>query len=222
MKPMPARKPNIFLQILLSPILLIARIPPHLGLLAVLLMVAVGFGIIGQVNSDFLGLLSPSLTKFVFSSGNENVTAPDNRSWTIHYESDQDSTFTGVVRHVSHWRDESLPFATHDILVTTGEFASRERVSVAVVMHTFSYTYDHSPRPTGRINLLHIIPGSPEIYRQLLQVRDWNKVTISGREILRIESFSPEGEYLGAWQDRGCNSILVTSVTIHAQGTPIP
>jgi hypothetical protein len=123
---------------------------------------------------------------------------------------------------VSHWRDEKLPLATHDILVTTGEFSSQERVRVSVLLHTFSYRYDRQPAPSGRINLLHIVPASPEIYRQLLKVREWNQVSISGREILRIEMFDPQGEYIGAWQDRGCNSILVNSVVVHAQGTPVP
>ena len=210
------------IKIILLPLEMIARIPPAAGLLLFLLAIALGYLVFSPLNTDFWGLISPPLAKMVFSSGYEMVTAPDNRTWTIHYEADRDSTFNGVVRHVSHWRDENLPFATHDILVTSGEFASQSRVSVGVVMHTFNYRYDQQPAPSGRINLLHIIPASPEIYHQLLQVKQWNQVSISGREILRIERFSPQGEYLGAWQDHGCNSILVNSVTIQAQGTPIP
>ncbi|MDF1500104.1 MAG: hypothetical protein P1P76_06530 [Anaerolineales bacterium] len=85
-----------------------------------------------------------------------------------------------------------------------------------------SRRYSESPRPSGAINLLHIVPASEEIYRKLLEVRDWNQVSIGGREILRIERFDAQGNYLGAWQDAGCNSILVNSVVIHAKGTPIP
>lgn len=39
-----------------------------------------------------------------------------------------------------------------------------------------------------------------------------------GCEILRIERFDPQGNFLGAWQDAGCNSILVKSVEITALG----
>jgi hypothetical protein len=144
------------------------------------------------------------------------------RKWTIQYEYDHDTNFTGVVRHVSHWREEDIPFATHDILVTTGEFASQDRVHVSVMMHTFTYRYFEDPHPKGAINLLHIVPASESVYRQLLEVREWNQVSIRGREILRIERFDPEGKFLGAWQDAGCNSILVSSVEIIAEGTPVP
>lgn len=222
MKPRYLQTDGSLAKLLLMPLVLLARIPPVIGLLAFLLMLAVGYLLLSPLNTDFWGLVSPPLAKMVFSSGYETVTAPDNRYWTIHYEADRDSTFSGVVRHVSHWRDENLPFATHDILVTSGEFASQSRVSVGVVMHTFSYRYDQQPAPSGKINLLHIIPASPEIYHQLLKVQQWNQVSISGREILRIERYSPQGEYLGAWQDRGCNSILVQSITIQSPGTPVP
>ena len=50
----------------------------------------------------------------------------------------------------------------------------------------------------------------------------WNLVTISGREIYRIDLFDSAGKFTSYWQDEGCNSILVTSVKIDAAGTPIP
>jgi hypothetical protein len=126
------------------------------------------------------------------------------------------------VRHVSDWRDEPIPFATHDILVTTGEFASASRVTTRVFNHAFYYGWSIGQRPQGSINLLHIVPESQKIYSQLLDVRNWNLVTISGREIYRIDVFDPTGKLTFYWQDDGCNSILVTSVKIEASGTPIP
>ncbi|MGD8553480.1 MAG: hypothetical protein PVG02_07445 [Anaerolineales bacterium] len=213
---------NILLRVLLLPLTLLTRISPMGAFLMTGVLTLIGFGIYYSVNSDFLGFAAAPLDEMDFSPDYTQVLDGQNRRWDISFESDVDTTFNGVVRHVSHWREEDIPFATHDILVTSGEFASQGRVHVSVMMHTFTYRYDEDPSPAGSINLLHIVPASEEIYRQLLKVRDWDQVSIRGREILRIERFDPEGQFVGAWQDAGCNSILVHSVQIHAKGTPIP
>ena len=206
---------------LLVPIWFLLEIPTLLVVVGLLVVGLLGFTAYVSINSDFFGLATPRLDDLEFSPDYGRVTASDERNWTISYERTSESTFSGVVRHVSHWREESFPFATHDILVTTGEFASQARVSMRVLLHTFTYRY-FGQKPSGSIHLLHIVPASTEIYQQLLQVRDWNQVTISGREILRIERFSADGQFEAAFQDAGCNSILVTSVVIHSQGTPVP
>ncbi|MBK8823077.1 MAG: hypothetical protein IPN58_10830 [Anaerolineales bacterium] len=53
-------------------------------------------------------------------------------------------------------------------------------------------------------------------------IKKWDNVSISGREILKIDKYDAEGKYLGYMTDAGCNTILVTSVTILANETPIP
>lgn len=209
-------------EILLLPITILMRLSPLAVLLFVLVFSLLGLGVYYSFNSDFLGLASPPFDELSFSKSYETVQDADGRQWTIQFEYNADSRFSGVVRHVSHWRDEDIPFATHDVLVTSGEFASQDRVHVSVLFHTFTYRYTNNPPPDGTINLLHIVPASEDVYRELLKVRDWNKVQISGREILRIERFDAEGNFLGAWQDAGCNSILVNSVEVLARGTPVP
>lgn len=216
------RQSDILQRLLLLPLTLLMRLSPLYVLVGAAALTLVGFGIYYSTNSDFWGLAAAPLAELDFSPDYTRVSDAQDRRWEIRFESDSDTTFNGVVRHVSHWRDEDIPFATHDVLVTSGEFASQERVHVNVMFHTFAYRYAEDPPPTGTINLLHIVPASEEIYRQLLKVRDWNSVSIRGREILRIERFGKNGEFLGAWQDAGCNSILVDSVEITARGTPIP
>ena len=176
-----------------------------------------------SLNSDFFGLAAPPFAELAFSDNFSMVRdTKDQRSWKITYETSPFSTFRGVVRHVSDWRDEPIPFATHDILITSGDFSSASRVSTRVYNHAFYYRWSSDPAPSGHINLLHIVPQTPQIYQQLLQVRDWNLVTISGREIFRIDLFDAAGKPTYYWQDEGCNSILVTSVQIDEPGTPIP
>lgn len=213
---------DLITRIFLLPLALLMRLSPKGALLVAAVLTLIGFGIYYSVNSDFWGLASAPLSELSFSDGYRTIRDRDQRVWTIQYEFDRPTTFNGVVRHVSHWREEDIPFATHDVLVTSGEFASQARVHVNVMFHTFVYRYSEDPHPKGTINLLHIVPVSEDVYRQLLEVRDWNHVKISGREILRIERFDAQGNYLGAWQDAGCNSILVQSIEIIAQGTPIP
>ena len=216
------RNPGLFTRILLLPIAILTHIPPLVALGGLLLVGLIAFGAYYSLNSDFFGLAAPPLDELVFSQGYQRISAPDHRKWSISFEYDRDSTFRGVVRHVSHWREQEIPFATHDILVTTGDFASQKRVHVSVMFHTFTYRYFDEPNPTGTINLLHIVPATPEIYRELLDVREWNYVELSGREILRIDRYDAKGNFLSYWQDAGCNSILVNSITILDPGTPVP
>jgi hypothetical protein len=209
--------------ILFLPVALLIQIPPLIAFVLMVLCIGLCGFLYYSLNSDFFGLAAPPFAELSFSPDYSAVRdTKDNRSWKITYESIPYSVFHGVVRHVSDWRDEPIPFATHDILITTGEFASSGRVSTSVNNHTFYYKWDHAPNPVGTINLLHIVPQTEQIYHQLLEVRNWNLVTISGREIYRIDVFDHLGNFTSYWQDHGCNSILVTSVKIEAQGTPVP
>jgi hypothetical protein len=144
-----------------------------------------------------------------------HISAADGRTWDVTFEYSKNSIFSGVVRHASQWHDSSLPFMTHDILVTTEDFALPEIVSTSVFDHKFFYHYDNAP-PSGTINLLHVFPASPDIFEEIQQIKEWQQVTISGREILKIDLFDSAGKSLGFFMDLGCNSILVTSVSVEA------
>lgn len=209
--------------LLLLPLGFLLNMSPLWAFTLMLLVVSICGFLYYSLNSDFFGLAAPPFARLSFSPDFTSVRDTKNeRSWKITYESAPSSTFHGVVRHVSNWRDEPIPFATHDILVATGEFSSPSRVSTRVYNHAFYYQWGSGPKPQGSLNILHIVPKTEAIYRQLLEVRDWNLVTISGREIYRIDLFDSAGKFTSYWQDEGCNSILVTSVKIDAPGTPIP
>lgn len=174
-------------------------------------------------SADWLDRSAPSWGDFAFSSDYRRVTLPDGRWWNITYEKNTFSVFTGTAREVIHLRDEAgIPFATHDILLTNGEYSSPARVSAQVVNRTVRYQWYTSQTPEGTLHLLHIVPLNEDVYHQLLQVRRWNRVSIKGQEILRIESFDPTGRLRLIFQDEGCNTILVTSVQVLEPGTPVP
>ena len=209
--------------LLLWPFIFLLQLSPLWVFTLLLVCISISGVLYYSLNSDFFGLAAPPFGELAFSSDFSSVRdLKDHRSWKITYEAIPFSSFHGVVRHVSDWRDEPIPFATHDILITSDEFASASHVAARVYNHAVYYQWNSATRPQGRINLLHIVPKNEEIYRQLLQVRDWNLVTISGREIYRIDLFDASGKFTYYWQDDGCNSILVTSVKIDAAGTPVP
>ncbi|PWH14036.1 MAG: hypothetical protein DDG60_08870 [Anaerolineae bacterium] len=218
------QRPVISLSVLFwLPIGLLLRMSPWSAIGLIFAISVLCWSLYYSLNSDFFGLAAPPFSKITFSADYRQVTMPDGHVWRIIYEKDTFSVFTGVAREVIHWRDEQqFPFATHDILVTNGEYSSPTQVTARVQNHAVYYEWYTDRLPQGTINLLHIIPLDEEIYRQLLQIRRWNVVTIKGREILRIENFNPLGTPVVYFQDAGCNTILVTAVTILAQGTPIP
>ena len=163
----------------------------------------------------------PPFDDLVISSDYKHIAMPDGHTWEVTYELPIDSTFSGVVRHTSLWYDPSAPFMSHDILITNGDFSSPEFVDVSVMGHKFFYHWNDTP-PSGTINLLHIFPATAEIFDQLKQIKKWNNVSIRGREILKIDKYDSDGQYLGYMMDAGCNTILVTSVAINVEDTPVP
>jgi len=102
---------------------------------------------------------------------------------------------------------------SHDILITSGDFADAGMVRTSVSNHRFVWYASGTERPAGRINLLHTLPASMEIYDQLQQVRKGQSVTISGWEIQDIQLIE-NGRTITTWKDSGCNSLLVDAVVI--------
>jgi hypothetical protein len=135
--------------------------------------------------------------------------------WTVSYETGSKTAFRGLIRHATPVRMGLYPLITHDILVTSGEYADPNLVntSVDILLHRFTWWSQSSRQPGGTINLLHTVPLNEAVYQQLLKIRSGDQVIISGREIDRIEAYElPANRNLGYWTDDGCNSIVVTGV----------
>ena len=111
-------------------------------------------------------------------------------------------------------RLRQIPILTHDVMVTSGEYADPDVVTTSVTNHRFTWRSSSTAEPRGAINLLHTVPANEEVYGQLRQIQSWDEVVITGREILRIDALDADGGYLGDWRDAGCNALLVQSVTM--------
>jgi hypothetical protein len=183
-------------------------------LVVVVLALILGAGIIYYTaNTSFLGLAGVNFDSLAISPSYEQIESRD-LYWKITFERKGDSQFGGLVRHVSPIRINKLRIVTHDILVTSGDYADPALVHTSVFNHKLMWRSTSTVHPKGTINLLHTIPANEEIYRQLLQVRQGDEVVIAGREVLKVMAYDPSGNYLGEWHDTGCNTLLVNSVTI--------
>ncbi len=190
---------------------------PVLVLFALLGGIALAVHVWQSANSDFLGLTTPDLDALAVSPSGDEIRAGGGR-WRIAFESDAPSAFAGVVRHVSRWRGEAMPFMTHDVLVATGDYADPARVTTRVAGHRYSWVpAGGTPGPTGSLHLLHTVVLDPRLYRRLLALREGDDATITGREILRVDVLDSDGRRIGDWHDEGCNTLLVTGVEAHGR-----
>jgi protein involved in polysaccharide export with SLBB domain len=80
---------------------------------------------------------------------------------------------------------------------------------------SFFWSSNSDISPIGTINLLHTVPMNQSIEDQLVKIKVGDRVTVKGWEIYDIRAFSNKGNYIGTWKDSGCNSMLVTEVTIN-------
>ncbi|HPH95971.1 MAG TPA: hypothetical protein PKW33_04685 [Anaerolineaceae bacterium] len=209
-------KPLNFVDILLLPVIILQKMPLYLLLIPAALIIFVGGYIYYQTNmvADF------SYKDFIFTKGFEEITK-DDHVWRITFEFQNNTTFSGKVRHTSPFREGTVPMITHDILVTSGEYADSTKVNTRVTNHKFFWKAVDNHQPEGTINLLHTVPKNDEIYQQLLSIKDGDIVTITGREILKIDIYTGD-KYEGYWQDAGCNTTLITSVQILAPTEKAP
>jgi hypothetical protein len=152
--------------------------------------------------------------KMAVSDGFHTISIPNGRHWKLSYEQNHDRIFTGVVRHTSMDHEPDYPIISFDILVTSGDFASPTLVSTDVTDHHFTWVNLGKTSPQGTINLLHTVPMNQAVEDKLAAIKNGDTVIIQGWDILKIDGYDKEGNYIGYWTDEGCNTTLVTNVTI--------
>jgi hypothetical protein len=148
------------------------------------------------------------------NNGYHEMSIDNGQTWQLSYEQDHDTTFTGTISHTSPINESAFAILTRDILVTTGDFADPKLVMTSVTDHHFTWRSLTDTTPRGTINLLHTVPMNEEINQQLDAIKNGDSVAIKGFEVYRIEGYDKNGEYIGYWQDSGCNTTLITEVKI--------
>jgi hypothetical protein len=164
------------------------------------------------MNFDPFHLWTRNYPDYSLSEDLTLMSDPGGSFWKISYEGNPESTFTGMVRHISPDEEPVVPMLTYDILVTNGDFADPKLVRTTVVNHMFAWQGLSDFQPRGEINLLHTVAKNNEVFDELRDIQNGDFVQIRGIEIYKIDAYDPNGTSLGYWIDQGCNTILVTEV----------
>ena len=177
------------------------------------------FALLGIVAAIFVYSQTPTaplknFDKMIVSDGFHKIDLASGQHFDLSYEQNHDRIFEGTVRHTSMDHENSFPILSFDILVTSGDFANSTLVSTQVENHHFSWVSLNSSQPQGTINLLHTVPMNQAVEEQLAKIKDGDHVIVKGWDILKIDGYSKNGEYIGYWEDSGCNTTLVTDVYI--------
>jgi hypothetical protein len=201
----------------------LARPVKNRGLITAILLLVflLGLGLIHsianyqKINAFFYPEWFSDFNTLHVSDGFHKVSIPIGNNWEIAYESSQETVFQGQVLYNYPIRERGFEVMTQDILVTSGDYSNPNRVYTRVSNHHFVYRYLDKEPVIGSINLLHTFPMNEEINQLLQQIEPGDEVVIKGWEILSLEGWDSTGNFLGTWQDAGCNSTLVTQVIIN-------
>jgi len=158
-------------------------------------------------------LAGADFDELVISNSYESIAAED-MYWEVQFEGIGESKYIGNVRHVAPIRINEFRILTHDILVTTADFANPDIVDTSVIDHKFFWKSTGTDSPNGSINLIHAIPATKAIYQDMLNIQPWDIVKLTGREIYTVKAYQSDDTFLGTWLDTGCNTLLVKSVSI--------
>jgi hypothetical protein len=152
--------------------------------------------------------------KMVITDSFQKISLHNGQHFTLSYEPHLNREFIGVVRHTSMDHVTNFPIISFDILITSGDFSNPSLITPFYSNHTFTWFRLTKIHPHGTINLLHTVPINQKVEKKLKRIKEGDTVIVKGWDILRIDSYGRNGMYVGYWQDSGCNTFLVTDVTI--------
>jgi hypothetical protein len=188
-------------------------LPPSCGFIILFAVIVAAAFIYFRVNTSLFGLTGTDFDSLVISNAYEKIAAED-LYWEVQFEGIGESKYIGIVRHAAPIRVPEFRILTHNILVTTADFSNPELVETNVIDNKFFWSSPTLNSPTGSINLIHAIPANKTIYQEMLKIQKWDTVKITGREIYTVKAYGTDSTFLGTWQDAGCNTLLVESVSI--------
>jgi hypothetical protein len=167
-----------------------------------------------EIKSSFFRAEIENYDEITVTDGFHHVELINGQSWDLSYEANRERNFAGVVRHTSMINEPEFAILSHDILVTSEDYANQDLVYTSVKNHHFTWSAPSLGDPKGRINLLHTFPLNDEVKQQLDAIKNGDTVVITGWDIYRITGYDSDGQYIGYWQDSGCNTTLVIAVEI--------
>lgn len=212
-KPSEERKPSWILGLARLLIDWLGSLSASCLIFALFIVGLIGLFLYYRVNTSFFGLVGTNYNDLVISNSYQLIST-DEMYWEVQFEGSGESKYIGTVRHAAPIRIKEFPILSHDILVTTADFANPDIVETNVVDHKFFWKSPNVSSPNGTINLIHAIPANQEIYEVMLEIQKWDTVKMTGREIYNLKAYQADGTLLGSWQDMGCNTMLIESISL--------
>ncbi len=164
-----------------------------------------------RTNTDFFGLVPSPVAQMQYSRTLDYIEDTDGTHWRITWERDTKTIFNGVVRQVVPNHNDLMKPLTHDVMIAWGDYADDDIVQASIINH-FMIWKATTNQLSGEIHLIHAIPANDDIYRLLMKVNSGDEVIITGREVLRLDQYTPEGTRTNNFVDDGCNTMVVTNV----------
>jgi len=153
-----------------------------------------------EIRSSFFLTNIVNYDEITVTEGFHHVQLINGQSWELSYEANRERNFVGVVRHTSRINEPEFSILSHDILVTSEDYANPDQVFTSVKNHHFSWSSPNLAHPKGNINLLHTFPLNEEVRQQLDAIENGDTVIITGWDIYRITGYDSKGQYIGYWQ----------------------
>jgi hypothetical protein len=180
-----------------------------------MIVIVLGVMLYAVVRPQVITAPLENFDQMIVTDGFHHIALPSGQHFDLSYEQSHDRYFDGIVRHTSMNHEKSFPIISFDILVTSGDFADDSLVWTSVEDHHFSWRPLNGEEPQGTINLLHTVPMDQATEEQLMKIKVGDHIIVKGWDILKIDGYSRAGEYIGYWQDAGCNTTLITNMYIN-------
>ena len=195
------------------PVGCLLRLTPGAALLLVIITLGGCFLLFQSTNINIGGISAADYQEIHFTDRYHHAQYND-IDWDISYETGKASVFLGTIRHISPIRMHRFALLTHDILVTSGDFADPDLVRTSVINHKFFWRSRSDAQPQGTINLLHTVAIDSAVYDTLWSLKNGQTVQVTGYEILRISLLDENGAMRSYWEDHGCNTLLISEITV--------
>lgn len=134
-----------------GPIAFSFQLPPFVLVSLFVFLVSVVVATSYRANTSFFGLSTPDFDNLRISEDCDSLDSAG-PCWNVVYESSEETVFVGDVRYIAPMRMWRIPFMTHNILVTSGDFSDPDKVETKVNGEALKWRSIGTPYPEGRIN----------------------------------------------------------------------
>ena len=106
----------------------LSSLPVSCAFILVIIAVVIAGFVYFRVNTSFFGIAGSDFDDLIITNAYEIIES-DEFYWEVQFEGIGESKYIGTVRHIAPFRMKIFKIISHDILVTTADFATRSPIS---------------------------------------------------------------------------------------------